>query len=73
MQPILNEHEPPTGYPEAIDLVSAVVGFNMTGETEASPWPGEDNCSVKGAPCSEPEEVSKLFVDKLVMPARSGR
>ena len=73
VEPIPGERESPAGYPQTIDVVAAVVRFDVTGETETSPGPGKDHCSIPGAPRAEPEEVGELLVDGFVMPARSGR
>ena len=73
VKPIPGERESPAGYPQTIDVVAAVVRFDVTGETETSPGPGKDHCSIPGAPRAEPEEVGELLVDGFVMPARSGR
>ena len=71
--PVLNEHEPPTGYPQAIDLGSPVFGFDVAGETPASFRLSNDNGTVQVTPCAEAEELSKLFVDDFVVLARPGR
>ena len=42
LEPVPKEREPPPGYPQAINISAAVVGFDVAGEAKIAVWSSEN-------------------------------